>query len=569
MTRFMEALFNRLRFNQKLFLSYLAVIIIPILVLGIYAYRQSEKMLRIQAAESIERNVEAISQSINSDLEQYNHTIRSIVNNRTFQRIVRKDYLDLVNLSRDLKEYLSPYLSMMMMMNSDISRITFYTQSDVPEYGDSVLSYGRVKNEPWYPDAIEKKGNRWHLDASGNLSVTELFPRFFSDPYKNIFYMQFRSGSLFRNISDLAKGYGITIADENDKMLYVNPIAEASQVGNLKGVSPEPNTIIEISGTKLYVVTKTIPQTNWTVRCFVPVDQVTPKAGTILGATLIVIGSCMIILLIMISVFSKTMIRRIYKLNSLMRRVENGELSLQVRSGSKDEIGELTNRFGNMLVRLNALIEEVYANKLIQKEAELRALQSQINPHFLYNTLSFINWEAIKSEQFKISHVVTALSRFYRTSLNRGDNIISVRDEMENIKSYLDIMLMMSDYAFDVVFDINEEVYGYRMLNLILQPLVENAVKHGVDSMQGRRGVIAVTARVLSRTIEFTVEDNGPGMTEEEIGRLVNMQSSGYGLRNVNDRIKLFFGGEYGVGIESAFGKGTIMKVTIPQFMKE
>lgn len=560
------SLFNRLRFNQKLFLSYLVVIIIPLMVLGIYAFNQSEKMLRTQAVESIEKNIEAISQNINSDLQKYNHTIRSIINNRTFQRIVKNDYLDLVNLSRDLKEYLNPYFTLMMTMNSDIDKITFYTQGDVPEYGEEVLSHKRVDNERWYKEAIQKEGNQWFLDSSGNLFVTVIFPHFFSDTNKNLLYMQIHSGRLFRSISDLGKGYGIVIVDEKDKMLYANVNAPNDFEVKAGVESYKSNTIIDRSGIKYYLVTRTIPETLWTVYGLVPVEQVTPRAGSILGATLIVIGSCMVILLVIIAIFSKSMIRPIYKLNSLMRRVENGELSLRVESHSKDEIGELTNRFGSMLIRLNSLIEEAYTSKLIQKEAELRALRSQINPHFLYNTLSFINWEAIKSEQHKISHVVTTLSLFYRTSLNKGDNIISVRDELDNIQSYLDIMLIMSDYSFDVVLDIDENVYDYHMLNLTLQPLVENALKHGINQKEKGRGEVIFSAKIVPYGLEFKVQDNGPGMNEDQIRQLKLNQSSGYGWRNVNDRIKIFFGGEYGIGIESVQDQGTVVSMIIPQY---
>ncbi|MCQ6563071.1 cache domain-containing sensor histidine kinase [Paenibacillus mendelii] len=571
MKRAVYGVFNRLRFNQKLFLSYLIVIIIPILVLGIYSYRQSKEMQNIQASQSIERNVEAVSESIKNSLEEYDQMIRSIVLNRTFQRIVANDYLDLINLSRDLKEYLSPYVNMMMMMNNHIHQITFYTQSDVPEYGLSVLKHERVMNQPWYQKVLEGTEYQWFFDESGYVSVAGKFPRFFSDTYTNVVYMRIEDKGLFKNILDLAKGYSVIISDENNRVLYVNsseakagmPAYSTGDILHLK------DGLAVINGTKMFVVNKTIPQTQWVIRCFVPMNQVTQNADSILGATLIVIGSCIVFLLIIISIFSKTMIRRIYKLNTLMKRVENGELMPLVQSASKDEIGELTNRFGNMLVRINALIEEAYTNKIIQKELELKALQSQINPHFLYNTLSFINWEALKNEQHITSHVVTALSRFYRTSLNKGDSIIQVRDELDNIKSYLDIIRIMSDGGFEIHYEIDEAVYDYWMINLILQPLVENAVRHGINQREdGGGGVLRVSARLTAGSIIFTVEDNGPGMNEEMVVRLLSVQSSGYGLKNVNERLKLFFGIASRIEIESVIGRGTIMKVTIPQYVK-
>lgn len=125
---------------------------------------------------------------------------------------------------------------------------------------------------------------------------------------------------------------------------------------------------------------------------------------------------------------------------------------------------------------------------------------------------------------------------------------------------------MMSDYEFDVYYDIDEEVYGYRMLNLILQPIAENAVKHGINQKKGGRGWLKISAKRMSQVIVFTVEDNGPGMDEETIRRLLLQQSSGYGLKNVNERLKLFFGADSGIGIESNPGRGTAMSVTIPLY---
>ncbi|WP_274365169.1 cache domain-containing sensor histidine kinase [Paenibacillus thermotolerans] len=567
MRRLVDKLFNRLRFNQKLFLSYLTVIIIPILVLGMYAYRQSLEMLEFQERQAVARSVDTLSESMNSKLEQYNYTIQSMAYNRTFQRIVANDYLDLVNLSRDLNEYLTPYFNMMMMMDKQIKKITFYTQSDVPEYGDSVYSYERVKDEVWYAETVSGEGSGWYF-VDDDVIVVKRFPRFFSDPYTNVVAVRIRNESLFRNMPDVMNEYGVMLSDGHNRLLYANR--------NAAGYGP-PETLEAllrmegkalINGTDMMIVKKAIPETGWMIHSFVPDRHSSRQAGSIINATFIVIASCIVFLLVIISIFSRTMIRRIHRLNSLMKRVENGDLKLHVKSSSRDEIGELTNRFGNMIIRLNELIEESYAGKIIQKEAELKALQSQIRPHFLYNTLSFMNWEAVKSGQRVISHVATTLAKFYRTSLNKGDNVIPIRDELDNVKSYLDIILVMNGYSFDVRYDIDDEVYSYSMLNLILQPLAENAVIHGVNKKESGRGMLQLSAKLADRRIEFTIADNGPGMDEETRNQLLSRQSNGYGLKNVHKRLQLFFGAEYGIEVRSESGSGTTMKVSIPQYIE-
>lgn len=199
----------------------------------------------------------------------------------------------------------------------------------------------------------------------------------------------------------------------------------------------------------------------------------------------------------------------------------------------------------------------------------MKALQWQINPHFLYNTLSFINWQALRRDAHDISHVVTAMAKFYRTALNRGNNIISVREELDNIRSYIEIIQAMNEYSFDVVYDIDERVCRYDTINLILQPLAENAVKHGINLKTEGRGRLLVSAHLGDGVIRFSVEDNGPGMPPETAESILTRQSAGYGLKNVNERLHLLFGAEYGLSIHSRQGAGTAMAVTIPQYRQD
>ncbi|MGO4696077.1 sensor histidine kinase [Paenibacillus sp. 2TAB26] len=563
MKRLIYGLFNRLRFNQKLFLSYLIVIIIPIMVLGIYAYNQSKDMLKLQALQGIDKNVNTVTQNIDNSVERYNHAIRSIVFTKMFQKIVANDYIDLVNLSRDLKDFLDPYFIMMMNLDKDIEKITFYTQSTVPEFGDSVVSYKRVNEKPWYNEAMKGIEPLWKYEDN-ELFVIHKFPKTLKEPNTNMVYMRINENSFFKNITDLDQEYAVIISDGNNRIVYANQSAKLIAF-DFKEMMKMNEGTVRTGQTEMFLVKKKIVQANWTVYCFVPAALVSHNAGSIINATLIVILACIVSLLIIISIFSKTFIKRIFSLNAIMKRVEWGELDLQVQSEARDEIGELTNRFGKMLNRLNEQIDETYRSKIIQKEAELKALQSQINPHFLYNTLSFINWKALKNDAPEISHVVTSMSKFYRTALNQGNNIITVRNELENIKSYIEIIQVMGDYSFDVVYKIDEEVNDYSTINLILQPLAENAIKHGIKQKNNGKGLLYVSAWLGKGTVNFAIEDNGPGMEKEMIDTILTMQSTGYGLKNVNERLQLRFGTKYGISIQSRLGYGTVMTIVIPQ----
>ncbi|QHW33471.1 sensor histidine kinase [Paenibacillus rhizovicinus] len=565
MKRAITGLLNRLRFKQKLFLSYLVVIIIPILVLGVYAYNQSKEMLRIQGIQGIVKNVDTISGSIDGSVERYNHAVQSIVLNKTFQKIVTNDYSDLVNLSYDLQEYLTPYFNMMVMLDQEIDDVKFYTQTYVPEYGDSVQSADRVKDEDWYQSALKGKGSQWFSD--NGLIVVAAFPRFFSDKATNLVYMRINEASMFKNVAALAKDGTVAITNDRGDVIYSNQGAtgERLEAGQLQGMK---EGAIRIGGIESYLVKKTVKQTGWTIYFIVPAKELSRNAGSIINATLIVIAGCIVIVLIMIWMFSKTMIRRIYALNSVMKRVEIGDLSIRIRSESKDEIGELTNRFGSMLARLNDLIDELFRNKIVQKEAEFKALQWQMNPHFLYNTLSFINWKALRSDDADISRVVTTLSKFYRTGLNRGNNMIPVRDELEHVKSYIEIIQTMKDHSFDVEYDIDEAVFGHTTINFILQPLAENAIMHGIARKESGRGLLRISAKLSNGKVVFQVQDNGIGMPLETANTLLQNDSSGYGMKNVNERLRLKYSSDYSFTVESAVDRGTQMSIVIPAYLQ-
>lgn len=196
----------------------------------------------------------------------------------------------------------------------------------------------------------------------------------------------------------------------------------------------------------------------------------------------------------------------------------------------------------------------------------MKALQSQINPHFLYNSLSLINWKALEAGKEDISQITLALSTFYRTSLNKGKNMLPIREEINNVRSYLEIQKVMHDDSFDAVYEIEPGILEYETLNLILQPLVENAIEHGLELKEDGRGLLRITGQLDpgEESVVLTVEDNGVGMEQEKAQRVLTEHSEGYGVRNVNERIRLCYGEEYSLRIESAPGKGTKVWIRFP-----
>ena len=291
------------------------------------------------------------------------------------------------------------------------------------------------------------------------------------------------------------------------------------------------------------------------------VSSMTPLVIIIIIAVTI----CFIAAVLCLRFIAKYVSGRIVELRQDMKKVEKGDLSVITSSDSHDEIGDLVNSFAKMLNTINNLINEVYKSKIKEKEYEMRALQAQINPHFLYNTLSLINWKALEAGAMDISKITLALSTFYRTSLNKGKNVMSISDEIDNMRSYISIQLMMHDNEFDFVEEIDPEILKYKTLNLVLQPLIENAIDHGIDLKDDGRGCITIIGRDAGDEIELIVKDNGVGMTKEQAERIITENSKGYGVRNVNERIKLYYGEQYALSVHSEIGVGTEVKIHFPK----
>ena len=278
-----------------------------------------------------------------------------------------------------------------------------------------------------------------------------------------------------------------------------------------------------------------------------------------------IVAGCIIILVIVGYVFSRRMVSCLERLTENMNQIHLGFRKVTVSSDSDDEVGVLIRSFRRMMDQMNHLISEVYEGKIRLQNSEMKALQAQINPHFLYNSLSIINWKALEAGEEDISRVTLALSTYYRTSLNRGETMTTVENEISNIRAYLKIQLIMHDNSFEVKEEYDEETAGIEIPKLILQPLVENAIDHGLDMSEREDKCLCVSAMQDGKYIVFTVCDNGVGMEQEKADQILKYQSSGYGVRNVCERIQVLYGTNGTVEIKSSPGGGTEVKIRIPK----
>jgi two-component system sensor histidine kinase YesM len=281
-----------------------------------------------------------------------------------------------------------------------------------------------------------------------------------------------------------------------------------------------------------------------------------------------------LIFVLLISAFMASKITRpIQKLKTSMERVEQGDFHINIHVKGTDEVEQLSRRFNIMVARIRQLMDQIIGEQEAKRKYEFEVLQAQINPHFLYNTLnSVVRMVGIGRNEDVIT-TITSLSKLFRISLSRGKAIITIQDEIEHIRNYLILQKIRYKNKFDYEILAEEEALSYTTIKLILQPIVENAIYHGIEFMTDE-GWIQISVRIVEQKILFQVRDNGVGIAPSMLqnivmGRVKSEKGSGVGFKNVNERIKLFYGEDYGIEVESELEVGTCVRIWIPLIKEE
>jgi len=369
--------------------------------------------------------------------------------------------------------------------------------------------------------------------------------------------------------SSLGKGGFLLIADSAGEMVYapVNRVTYRIPLDRLSGDSP--SAILSVAGTDYQVLAQRSPYTGWRTLGVFSLAETLQEVLTIRYWTYIIGGMTMILAIVAAFFFTSSIAKPVLDLRSLMKRVEHGDLSVRFSGTPNDEIGELGLGFNEMIGRIQSLIDQVYAEQQAKREAELRILQEQIKPHFLYNTLDTIQWMAQEHRVDDVVAMVGALTSLFRIGLNKGREFIALSDEIEHVESYLCIQKMRYEDKFDYSILCEPSLRSRRVLRLMLQPLVENAIYHGIKERRGH-GTLRVEARIESGELILVVRDDGVGMSEIALA-LLNASleeggpsSGGYGIKNVHERIRLTYGKPYGLHLRSVAGEGTEVTIKHP-----
>ncbi|WP_213530343.1 cache domain-containing sensor histidine kinase [Paenibacillus cisolokensis] len=566
--------------------AFASLILLTVLLLSFIAYRLSTSAVRMTAEDYTAELVRQVNANIRTYVDNM-HTISSLaLNNRDVRSYIAGADSMPKEKRKETEERISEFFHSILISRKDIASINIfgYDGSFVSDRRDAVLNpYVSIAGQSWYKLAKA-------ADGDVVISSSHVQP-IFKDEYRWVV-------SLSRELQrEDGTGVGILLVDLNfnvmNDMLTQIDLGQRGYVfivshdGNLvyhpqqqlvySGLKSERVDDVLRQGSGSFMTDEgkqsriyTIQDTGfgWKI---VGVSYVSELVGNKrqMDLSLVLWGSfCLLVAIALSVLLSRKLSRPIKRLQERMREVERGNLDIYVPPDSQREIGLLARTFNMMVAQIKELMSQVVREQEFKRQSELNALQAQINPHFLYNTLDSIIWmaEAKKSEEVVL--MTSALARLFRSSISKDQELVPIRTEIEHITNYLTIQKMRYKHKIDYRIEVDPAILDCRTIKVLLQPLVENAIYHGLKNKYGS-GLIHITGERIGDRIVFRVADDGVGMDEETLGRILRpdgrkAEGRGIGVANVHARIQLHFGRDFGLSYESEPEVGTTVTVTIP-----
>ncbi|MGL5649688.1 MAG: sensor histidine kinase [Clostridium sp.] len=576
--RKIKDIFEKLTIQQIISITFTLVSIASMLIIGTILFFRYTKEIEKRV---IENNIEVLEQT-NSNLDNYLRKMMKVSDTIYYDGIKKKDLE---------KEDIDLELKLLYEENKEsLNSICLFS-----ELGEGIISYPVInlkkdtnyRQSSWFKEAMRKKENmhfstphiqnlyeysgskyEWVVSLSRSVEINE------GGQTTNgvlLVDMNFKGiEKIFSRNKKNNEGYTY-LTDENGEIIY-HPrqqliYSDLEKENNKKEANYEDGAHTEkFLGEERIVTIKTVGYTGWKIINVTPVKGIVESHKEIkiffifiIFMTLFLLGS--------INIFvSHKIAYPIKRLEKSVKKLEEDINDIDIEINGSTEIKHLGKAIKSMAKRVNTLMDEMVIIEKAKRKNELDALQAQINPHFLYNTLDSIIWMIERENYNESVNMVSALAKFFRISLSKGKNIITLEKEIEHAKNYLTIQKIRYKNRFDYSIEIEEEVKNLASIKLIIQPLVENAIFHGMEDMYGD-GEIIIKAYRKEENVYIEVIDNGMGMLEEVCENLLTGNSkvkgagSGVGLKNVHERIKLYFGEGYGVSVESELDEGTTVRI--------
>ncbi|MFD0869016.1 MULTISPECIES: cache domain-containing sensor histidine kinase [Paenibacillus] len=600
--------FRNARLESKVFIMTSIVIVLAVPLTGMFSYSQAARILERYAYNAADQTVSQLSGYMNNELKNIS------------------DKLYWMNASDEMKTALYwadgkldvngwvvfnemfALFSQTRLASPTIRSIYMYTPKG--EFYEG-LPYERkaasFKDTPYYKAIRNESTNQWVYAEedplfAGRGEVISLVTRpvldisyLEQDNYLVITLSANRFMANLRNINLVPEGFSL-IMDETGKPILMSspelaePFLESIQAEEFQ---LNPGSFEWKVGRQEFLVShQPVPFAGWNAVLVQPKDELLKEINYIKYFTFMLTGILLILSFVFIRWIARWVMNPLRKLQRLMNRAKDGNLNVRFESEYEDEIGQLGNRFDDMIRQIQQLLKQVVEESQAKRQAEMRALQAQINPHFLYNTLDEIYWKTLDAPDSSASEIILSLSRFFRLSLNQGEEMTTVAKEMEHVEQYLKLVNVQYRRQFSYVIQTDDRTKPFRMPKIILQPLVENSVLHAFNANDYNDYRITVSSEWIEpRRVRLRVEDNGSGIKPEWVTRFNEPLSGknqafpetpsaangevtpagedkepprqGYAIANVRERLWYAFGERASFRVESTLGEGTVIEITM------
>ena len=556
--------FLDLGIRRKVLIIFLLMGALPFLCYIILSNRYTNRIILERERSLTELALEQAVSSVDNKLVTYNNLSNFMFNNNAILKVLNTSYNDdYFKMYKAYSDTIEPLFLTYYALYPDLEAITIYSSGDIHPYNNYILGLDSLYQKDWFPQVHNQYIPTWVSsmeDGKPYLYSTRLIGDI--RQYKNSNYLSFRINY------DLFFEPFLSLSE--DKYDVVVTARDGSLIFSTSDLPEEELTpfLANMSDTQYLKLTSFIPETGWNICYYKTYTSIHSAVNAITRGTYAFGWIILLFLGVMVLIISISIVTPIEDLTEKIDEVRSGDmndLSVSLVSERHDEIGTLFHTFSHMMGEINHYIMVNLKHELEKKNYQQKILYAQINPHFLYNSLSLINSRAILSGQNDISEMVILLSTFYRTALNKGKDITTLGNELMNIQAYVKIQLCSCSESIDVVYNIETSLSGAPFPNFILQPLVENALYHGLkESRHG--GCIRIIGRFLCGKILLAVSDNGNGMTEEYLKELFETeeQEHHFGMQSVKKRLILYYNTSCRFRVFTKPGLGTTVLIMIP-----
>lgn len=545
-------------------------------ILGGILYLKATTALKNSAIEYSETMLSIITKDIYRNKKRIeNYSSEMAMNEEIIDTLMNYKFLSYKEKD-EFHIYINNYLLSNLSLLSNIAEIEIVSKDFDIAYMQG-YKYFNIKDLKKYSKQA-KEGLSWFYTVlNGEKYICVVTPVKGEDSLVGYIFMAIKDEFFSSSFSlfNLDEGEEMFLLDDKHNLIISdNPLIDKKFVSenielksSLKNKREEGiiNSVI-LEEKKYVAIYKKLRGLSWYVVSMIPYDFINSDIHS-LRKEMILIGVIFILVILIFSYFLYSSIKvPLYNLLDKMKTVSKGDLKVLVNDEYKDEIGIISNNFDSMLFRINELIEKSKQQEIEKRDLEIRMLQAQINPHFLFNTLNSLKWTALMNQDYTVSEGLSSLAELLRNTIIDKNELITIKKEVENIKNYVVIQKIRYGNSFEVKYDIEEDLLENKIIKFILQPIVENSIIHGIDENKENQWInIKITSE--KENILIIIEDNGKGFNSGK--NIKNNKLSGIGWNNVDERIKLTFGLEYGALIESEINRGTVVKIVIPKNYKE